>query len=249
MRTRMSRLALAAGAVGLSLMLLSAGPAGAAQPKQSLGRGRLRHDVLHDGPDRAALQRRARPNTNHDIITKIPPVNAGAVPGERDGARRRCAPGHDVGLVVAGGDAAQRLVGRYHRARATTRPVRSRSPGRRVARTRARPRRSNFWAYALGAVDYVTFPNTDAPAKGLTQAQMIGIYTCNPSTHQPFFHDWSQVGGKPGGIVRYAPQAGSGTLSFFQTKMLNGGDGRPELRLVAPGHPPRGARRYAACRA
>ena len=52
---------------------------------------------------------------------------------------------------------------------------------------------------------------------------MIGIYTCNPSTHQPFFTDWSQVGGKPGGIVRYAPQAGSGTLSFFQTKLLNGG--------------------------
>ena len=51
---------------------------------------------------------------------------------------------------------------------------------------------------------------------------MIGIYTCSPATHQPTITDWSQVGGKPGGIVRYAPQAGSGTLSFFQTKMLNG---------------------------
>jgi ABC-type phosphate transport system substrate-binding protein len=39
----------------------------------------------------------------------------------------------------------------------------------------------NFWAYALGAVDYVTFPGTHAPAAGLTQQQLINIYTCNAS--------------------------------------------------------------------
>jgi phosphate transport system substrate-binding protein len=80
----------------------------------------------------------------------------------------------------------------------------------------------NFWAYALGAVDFVTFPGTNAPAAGLTQQQVINIYTCDPNTGAPFASDWSQVGGKPGTIVKYAPQAGSGTLSFFGTKILNG---------------------------
>ena len=80
-----------------------------------------------------------------------------------------------------------------------------------------------FWAYALGAVDFVTFPGTNAPAAGLTQQQLINIYTCDPNTGMPFASDWGQVGGKAGNtIVKYAPQAGSGTLSFFQTKLLNG---------------------------
>ena len=38
-----------------------------------------------------------------------------------------------------------------------------------------------FWAYALGALDYVTFPGTHAPAAGITQQQLINIYTCNAS--------------------------------------------------------------------
>ena len=80
----------------------------------------------------------------------------------------------------------------------------------------------NYWAYALGAVDYVTFPGTRRARRDSTVAQLQGIYTCNPSTGAPFVTDWSQVGGKPGGIVRYAPLVGSGTLSFFQTKLLGG---------------------------
>jgi hypothetical protein len=80
----------------------------------------------------------------------------------------------------------------------------------------------DFWAYALGAVDWVKFPGSLAPAGGLTQAQLIKIYTCDPATHAPFYSDWSQVGGSPGPIIKYAPQPGSGTLSFFGTKLLNG---------------------------
>ncbi len=81
-----------------------------------------------------------------------------------------------------------------------------------------------FWAYALGAVDYVTFPGTHAPAAGLTQQQLINIYTCNATTHLPIISDWHTVNSSaPVGskIVKYIPQAGSGTRSFFQSKLLN----------------------------
>ena len=220
MRTRLSRLALTAGVVGASLMLFTAGPAGAAQPKQSLGQAGSDTTYFMMGPI-AKHYMASSADTNHDIITEIPPVNQAPFPASVtvpadgvhpamtwDSSSPAATPpnGSSAGITALQGDKTGLIAfGRSSR-------------GPNAGETGA----INFWAYALGAVDYVTFPNTDAPAKGLTQAQMIGIYTCNPSTHQPFFSDWSQVGGKPGGIVRYAPQAGSGTLSFFQTKMLNG---------------------------
>ena len=220
MRTQLSRLALTAGAVGASLMLLTAGPAGAAQPKQSLGQAGSDTTYFMMGPI-AKHYMASSADTNHDIITEIPPVNQAPFPASVtvpadgvhpamtwDSSSPAATPpnGSSAGITALQGDKTGLIAfGRSSR-------------GPNAGETGA----INFWAYALGAVDYVTFPNTDAPAKGLTQAQMIGIYTCNPATHQPFFSDWSQVGGKPGGIVRYAPQSGSGTLSFFQTKMLNG---------------------------
>lgn len=221
MRTRMSRLVLAAGAVGLSLTLLSAGPASAGQPKQSLGFAGS--DTTYFMMNLIGSHYNAnKANTNHDIVTQIPPVNAAPFPASvtvpADGVHpaftwNSSSPaatppnGSSAGITALNND----TTGNIAAARS------SRGPNAGETGTK------NFWAYALGALDYVTFPNSDAPAKGLTQAQLISIYTCNPATHQPFFSDWSQVGGKPGGIVRYAPQAGSGTLSFFQTKMLNGG--------------------------
>jgi ABC-type phosphate transport system substrate-binding protein len=86
----------------------------------------------------------------------------------------------------------------------------------------------HFWAYALGAVDYVTFPGTHAPSAGLTQQQLINIYTCNASGAnggKPIISDWHTVNSNaPVGstIVKYIPQNGSGTRSFFQSKLLNG---------------------------
>jgi phosphate transport system substrate-binding protein len=218
---RMSRLGLAAGAVGLSLMMLTAGPAGAAQPKQSLTAAGSDTTFFMMSPIMAHYAA-SKSNTNHDVLTNIPPVNASpfptsvTVPADGvhpamtwDSSSAAATPpnGSSAGITALGND----TTGQISWARSSRGP----NPGETA--------KYNFWAFALGAVDYVTFPNTDAPVKGLTQAQIIGIYTCNPSTHQPFFSDWSQVGGKPGGIVRYAPQAGSGTLSFFQTKLLNGG--------------------------
>jgi hypothetical protein len=85
-----------------------------------------------------------------------------------------------------------------------------------------------FWAYALGALDYVTFPGTHAPAGGLTQQQLINIYTCNASgvnVGKPILSDWHQLNANaPVGstIVKYLPQTSSGTYSFFKSKLLNG---------------------------
>ena len=231
MRSRFGRLGLAAGAVGLSLSLLAAGPAGAGQPSQSLGQAGSDTTYFMMIPI-AQHYMKSSADTNHDKVTEIPPLNCpgansncqGAgnpfpvtvtVPGDSvhpamtwDSSSPAATPpnGSSAGITAMSNDKTGLI--------AFGRASRGPNPGETST--------INFWAYALGAVDYVTFPNTDAPSKGLTQAQMIGIYTCSPSTHQPFFTDWSQVGGKPGGIVRYAPQAGSGTLSFFQTKMLNG---------------------------
>ena len=221
MRTRMSRLALSAGAAAVSLMLLSAGPAGAAgHPSQSLGQAGSDTTYFMMGPIASHYQH-STANTNHDIITEIPPVNQApfpasvTVPADKvhpamtwDSSSPAATPpnGSSAGITALQNDKTGLI--------AFGRSSRGQNPGETA--------KIQFWAYALGAVDPVTFPGTDAPKVGLTQAQIIGIYTCDPKTGQPFFSNWSQVGGTGGLIIRYAPQAGSGTLSFFQTKWLNG---------------------------
>ena len=222
LRSRISRVGLAAGAAALSLTLLTPTAVGAAPrpPAQSLSD--VGSDVAYymvkliDGHYRASSS-----NTNHDIITTVPPYNTDpfptsvSVPGDAvhpaftwDSSSAAATPpnGGTAGVTALEND----KNGLIDYARATSSP--------KAGQTGV----DNFWAYALGAVDYVTFPNSDAPASGLDTAQLQGIYTCNPATHQPYFTDWSQVGGKPGGIVRYAPVSGTGTLSFFQTKLLGG---------------------------
>jgi hypothetical protein len=82
------------------------------------------------------------------------------------------------------------------------------------------------FAYALDAVTWAadTAVNHHTPTT-LTTTQLTNIYTCFTSgvnVGKPKFTNWSQVGGTAGAIVKYAPQAGSGTLSFFQTKLLGG---------------------------
>jgi phosphate transport system substrate-binding protein len=215
----MSRLALAAGAVGLSLTLF-AGPAGAAQPKQSITSAGSDTTYFMMQSIVAAYQKSSA-NTNHDVFTNIPPVNTApfptsvTVPADSvhpamtwDSSSPAATPpnGSSAGIAALGAD----TTGQISFARSSRGP----NPGETT--------KLQFWAYALGAVDYVTFPGTDAPKAGLTVAQMIGIYTCDPKTGEPFISSWGQVGGTPGGITKYAPQAGSGTLSFFQTKALNG---------------------------
>ena len=79
-----------------------------------------------------------------------------------------------------------------------------------------------FVAYALDAVTWSYNSTNTHNVHNLTISQLINIYTCSPTTHAPFVSNWSQLGGTAGPIVKYAPQTGSGTLSFFQTKLLNG---------------------------
>jgi hypothetical protein len=87
------------------------------------------------------------------------------------------------------------------------------------------PSIDQFYAFALDALGYLTFPGTHAPAN-LTQQQMINIYTCNPSTGAPYISNWHQL--NPSAptnsvIKKYAPQTQAGTYSFFNSKILNGG--------------------------
>ena len=222
MRTRMSRLALAAGAAAVSLMLVSAAPAGAAD-KRPLSLGFAGSDTTYFmmkliGSHYVA----SSSNTLHDKVTQIPPLNKSpfpasvTVPGDWehgkktwDSSNAQATPpnGSSAGIAALSAD----TNGFIDAARSSRGP----NPGETNT--------MDFWAYALGAVDFVTFPGTNAPAAGLTQQQLINIYTCDPSTGAPFVSDWSQLpGGKPGAIVKYIPQAGSGTLTFFQTKLLNG---------------------------
>ncbi|HEX2701344.1 MAG TPA: substrate-binding domain-containing protein [Acidimicrobiales bacterium] len=87
------------------------------------------------------------------------------------------------------------------------------------------PANIEFYAYAKDAVSWDAFRNTACPGtdtgpvgcapKNLTQQNLKDIYGC-------VVNNWSAVGGDPGVIVRYTAQAGSGTRSFFDSKVLGG---------------------------
>jgi phosphate transport system substrate-binding protein len=88
------------------------------------------------------------------------------------------------------------------------------------------------YAWALDAVTWSIeggpSTNVNRNKHGVTNlsvGQLTKIYTCatsGPRIGQPLIRNWAQLGGTAGPIVKYAPQIGSGTLSFFQTKLLNG---------------------------
>jgi ABC-type phosphate transport system substrate-binding protein len=166
-------------------------------------------------------------NTDGDYVTEIPPVNnapfpAGTfVPGDDvtgstlwDSSSAPVTPpnGSSAGISALDAD----TTGAIDFARS------SRGPNTGETSTK------NFWAYGLGALDYVTFTGTNAPPAGLTQQNLINIYTCNASgtnVGKPIFSDWHQLNpNAPVGstIVKYLPQTSSGTYSFFKSKILNG---------------------------
>jgi len=220
-RLRVVSVGFVAGAAAFSLVV-GAGPGVAAAPRPPA------ESIADAGSDVAYFMvhlidghyQASSANLDHDKITTIPPYNTAPFPASVtvpadaihpaktwDSSSAATTPplGGSAAVVALQAD----TTGQIDIARATSSP----KPGETSV--------ENYWAYALGAVDYVTFPGTRAPA-GLDVAQLQGIYTCNPATGVPYITDWSQVGGKPGGIVRYAPPVGSGTLSFFQTKLLGG---------------------------
>jgi ABC-type phosphate transport system substrate-binding protein len=69
-----------------------------------------------------------------------------------------------------------------------------------------------YYGFALDAVSWAT-TSLKAPAT-LTRQQVKDIYNCVDK-------DWKDVGGVPGPIQRYIPQASSGTYQFFLTEFLD----------------------------
>jgi len=221
-RTRMSRLALAAGAAAVSLMLVTPATAGAAISHKPESLAAAGSDTTYWMMKLIAGHYQASSsNSLHDKITMIPPVNSSPFPASVTVPKDAYAPaktwnssspsttppnGSSAGIAALSAD----TTGQIDFARSSRGP----NPGETNT--------MNFWAYGLGALDFVTFPGTNAPAAGLTQQQLINIYTCDPNTGAPFVSDWSAVGGNPGTIIKYAPQTGSGTYSFFNSKLLNG---------------------------
>jgi ABC-type phosphate transport system substrate-binding protein len=90
-----------------------------------------------------------------------------------------------------------------------------------VARSSGAPRASGagdkatfeYYAFAMDALSWATL-SLKAPG-ALTHQQIKDIYLCHIT-------DWATVGGTPGPIVRYLPQPGSGTRSFFISDILGG---------------------------
>lgn len=74
------------------------------------------------------------------------------------------------------------------------------------------PASFEYYGFALDAVSWAAFNGGAAPAT-LTLQQIRDIYNCN-------VRNWNQVGGQNAAIIRYVPQAGSGTLAFFTGTVL-----------------------------
>ena len=223
MRSRLSRLGLAAGVAALSLTMLVPAPAGAATKKiKPLTLAGAGSDTTYWMMTRITKKfEKSKFNKHHNTFRQIPPTNKAPFPASvtvpKDfttsawtfnsaDAAHTPPDGSSAGITALVND----KLGLYDYARSSRGP----NPGETST--------LEFWAYAVGALDWVSFPGTHAPAAGLTQAQLINIYTCDPNTGAPFVSDWSQIGGAPGTIVKYAPQTGSGTYSFFNSKLLNG---------------------------
>ena len=89
------------------------------------------------------------------------------------------------------------------------------SGGRKPTYPADKPGGIVFVAFAKDAITWAARSaakgGTNAPAS-LTTAQLKAIFTCTDT-------NWKQVGGKPGAIKVYLPQAGSGTLSTWEKFM------------------------------
>jgi phosphate transport system substrate-binding protein len=81
------------------------------------------------------------------------------------------------------------------------------------------PSTLEFYAFAKDAVTWAHWTGGNSPSN-LTQDQLKGIYLCDQPGGLPRFTNWNQVGGTNHSIHRYLPQLGSGTLSFFETRIL-----------------------------
>jgi ABC-type phosphate transport system substrate-binding protein len=216
------------GSIGATVIPAAAGPTVLTGAKNSLGEaGSDTTYWLMQGVSPQYNVDHAK-NLDGDYVTQIPPLNAAPFPAGQyvpDDAitagpftwTSLTAPttppdGSSAGIAALDAD----TTGQIDFARS------SRGPNTGETSTH------NFWAYGLGALDFVTFPGTHAPTAGLTQTQLIDIYTCDatgPNAGKPVISDWHQINASaPVGslIKKYLPQTSSGTFSFFKSKLLNG---------------------------
>ena len=133
------------------------------------------------------------------------------------------------------GDAARRLVGRHQRLNAdTTGQIdfarSSRGPNTGETTT------LDFWAYALGALDYVIFPGTHAPAQPHPDAAHQHLHLRRERTERRKA-DGQRTGRRsvapPGAIVKYQPQTGSGTTASSTRSCSTA---RPSTRTATRAH-------------
>lgn len=233
MRNRSRKLAIMASIAAIGTMVGLVAPAGAGPTvltgaKNSLGEAGSDTSYWMMSQISPAYNVNTIKNTDGDYVTQIPPLNVAPFPAGTFVPADDIAPsvlwdssvagqpptppdGSSAGITALDND----TLGNIDFARS------SRGPNAGETSTK------HFWAYALGALDYVTFPGTHAPAAGLTQQQLINIYTCNasgPNVGLPIIGNWSLVPGNTGAgvIVKYRPQIGSGTNSYFISKLLNG---------------------------
>jgi ABC-type phosphate transport system substrate-binding protein len=237
---RKIRLALVGGVAAAALLTAAAVPAGATIPntgptiltgsQRSLGEAGS--DTTYWMMNQIAPQYNVNTtkNTNPDYVTEIPPVNTAPFPAGTYVPEDSVAPAYTwnslttVNGPCGGGSTPP------NGSSAGISCLNADSTGQvDFARSSRGPKTGettnlDFWAYAIGAVDWVKFAGTHAPTT-LTPTQLIDIYTCSASTHNPIISDWHTVNpSAPVGstIVKYAPQTGSGTYSFFNSNVLNG---------------------------
>lgn len=152
-------------------------------------------------------------NPNHDVVYNVPPVLSGSqtysipashsCPGVTYNATTNKPPNGSSSGISA-------LLADSNGCLDAARSSRGRSP--------SDPSTLDFWAFAIDGVSWAGYSGGHQPIS-LTQSQLQGIYLCTNSG-QPAITNWNQVGGAAGSIIRYLPQTGSGTLSFFETRIL-----------------------------
>lgn len=155
-------------------------------------------------------------NTDGDRVVNVPAQFTGtiAVPGDRNCTPKTYAQTPAAGQVQSPNGSGAGKTALLAEASANSGCV---DVGRSSSgRAGTDPSTLQYYAFARDALSYSASATGNAP-QNLTTQQLRDVYSCTVT-------DWSQVGGTAGQIVRYIPQAGSGTRSFFINTVLAGAD-------------------------
>ena len=254
MRNRFGKLAVVAGALAAAVVTAAAVPAGAS-PIPNTGPtiltcgvtvGVCQHSLAAAGSDTSYwMMQNISPqynvnttkNVNTDFVTQIPPVNSAPFPAGAYVPEDSVAPAYTwTSLTTVNGPCGGGSTPPNGSSAGISCLLADKTGQVDFARS-SRGRKSTdpanleFWAYAIGAVDWVKFAGSHAPAS-LTPTQLKDIMTCHVTTGTvdghtgaagtPIIANWIDAGGTSGVIHKYAPQTSSGTYSFTNSNVLNG---------------------------